>query len=148
MIRKLNDDKDIAGVMEIWLETNISAHPFIAEDYWKSNFETVKSMLPQAEIYIYENENTHEIEGFIGISGNHIEGIFVRDELQSNGIGSRMIKFSKSIKRRLTLNVYQKNERAIGFYEKAGFQIRSENMDENTGEIEYFMTWNGTESRG
>ena len=34
-----------------------------------------------------------------------------------------------------------KNENAIRFYEKNNFIITSENMDKNTNEIEYTMTW-------
>lgn len=144
MIRKLKPEKDIAEVMEIWLKTNISAHHFISEDYWKANFETVKAMLPQADVYVYENESTYKIEGFIGIIDDYIAGIFVCDDAQSKGIGSQFIKFVKGRKNRMTLSVYQKNERAVKFYEKAGFKIHAEGMDENTKEKEYFMLWDGS----
>ena len=40
MIRKLKE-KDINIVMEIWLETNRSAHNFISEEYWMTNYECV-----------------------------------------------------------------------------------------------------------
>ena len=35
-----------------------------------------------------------------------------------------------------------KNENAIRFYEKNNFIITSENIDKDTAEIEYTMTWN------
>ncbi|MDF2878563.1 MAG: acetyltransferase [Clostridia bacterium] len=53
MIRKF-ETKDLLQVMEIWLDTNTQAHDFISEDYWKNNFDFVKSMLPDADIYVYE----------------------------------------------------------------------------------------------
>ena len=37
---------DIDTVMQIWLNTNIQAHNFISTDYWQSNFDVVKEMLP------------------------------------------------------------------------------------------------------
>lgn len=67
-LRKLKAD-DITIVMQIWLATNIEA--FISEKYWKDNFETVKMMLPQSEIYIYESQCNRQIEGFIGISNDY-----------------------------------------------------------------------------
>lgn len=67
MIRKL-EFKDMQRVMEIWLDTNMKAHDFIPEKYWISHFGEVKEMLPQAEVYIYEDENDHEIKGFIGMN--------------------------------------------------------------------------------
>jgi len=41
----------------------------------------------------------------------------------------------------LHLNAYQKNTRAIRFYEREGFQIQSEGLDEATGEKDYAMVW-------
>ena len=42
---------------------------------------------------------------------------------------------------RLQLNVYQKNARAISFYQREEFIIRCEGLDEATGEKEYTMLW-------
>ena len=53
MIRKM-EEKDISAVMQIWLETNIKAHSFIEKAYWTSNYEMVKQILPEAEVYVYE----------------------------------------------------------------------------------------------
>ncbi|MBT9717142.1 GNAT family N-acetyltransferase, partial [Anaerobutyricum hallii] len=41
----------------------------------------------------------------------------------------------------LRLNVYQKNARAISFYQREGFIIQYEGLDEATGEKEYTMLW-------
>ena len=41
----------------------------------------------------------------------------------------------------LQLNVYQKNARAISFYQREGFIIQCEDLDEDTGEKEYTMLW-------
>jgi len=49
--------------------------------------------------------------------------------------------YVKNIKNQLSLSVYQKNIRAVNFYQKEDFNIQSENVDENTGEKEYIMTW-------
>ena len=55
MIRKFSEN-DLNSVMEIWLNANLNAHFFISKEYWKRNFDAVKEMLPQAEIYVYEDE--------------------------------------------------------------------------------------------
>ena len=41
----------------------------------------------------------------------------------------------------LRLNVYQKNIRAIHFYQREGFEIQCEGLDEATGEKDYVMIW-------
>ena len=138
MIRTLQK-ADINSVADIWLDTNIKTHNFIPAQYWKDNFETVKTMLSQADVYVYENSN--KIEGFIGLNENYIAGIFVRNEAQSTGIGNQLLDFIKSIKQQLHLSVYQKNTQAVKFYQRENFHIQCENTDKNTNEKEYIMIW-------
>lgn len=138
MIRKLQK-VDINKVADIWLKTNLKAHYFIPEQYWTNNYEVVKEMLPQADVYVYEDDKI--IQGFVGINDEYIEGIFVSDEMQSRGIGKILLDYIKDKKDRLQLKVYQKNVRAMSFYQREGFTIQSEGMDEFTGEKEYVMNW-------
>lgn len=138
MIRELNK-VDIDRVADIWLDTNTKAHYFIPAEYWESNFEFVKEMMLQAEVYVYEVD--HEIQGFIGMTDEYINGIFVCDEVQSQGIGKCLLDYAKSKKKKLLLNVYQKNARAISFYQREGFDIQCSDLDEATGEKEYVMVW-------
>lgn len=137
-IRKLQE-ADINRVAEIWFAANQNAHTFIPVAYWKSHLEFVKKMLPQTEVYVYETNQT--IQGFIGVNGEFIEGIFVANEMQSHGIGKLLLDFLKEKKTKLSLNVYQKNTRAIHFYQREGFQIQCEGLDEATGEKDYEMLW-------
>ncbi len=130
MIRKLREN-DLAAVIEIWLDSNIKAHYFIPKEYWISNYPAVKEMLPQAEVYVYEEEDTQQIIGFIGLTENYIAGIFVQENAQSRGIGKRLLNYVKEIKTNLSLSVYQKNMRAISFYQREQFIIQSKNIDDN-----------------
>ena len=138
MIRELRK-ADIDIVANIWLDTNITAHYFISAQYWKSNFELVKELLLQATVYVYEDNQ--EILGFIGLNDEYIEGIFVSDEMQSCGIGKLLLDYIKNKKVRLRLNVYQKNTRALSFYQREEFNIQCEGFDGATGEKEYPMLW-------
>lgn len=139
MIRKFQKP-DIHRVADIWLSANREAHDFISAQYWEDHFESVKEMILQAEVYVYKSGNG-TIQGFVGLSGDYIAGIFVCAEAQSNGIGSMLLNFVKNGKNRLSLDVYQKNIRAVKFYQREDFVIQSENMDDSTGEREYFMVW-------
>lgn len=138
MIRKLRKT-DLDEVAYIWLHTNKKAHDFIAEMYWDEHFEMVEGMLGDAEIYVFEEQG--QIKGFVGLDGEYIAGIFVREKEQSLGIGKQLLDFVKSLKGQLKLNVYQKNERAIKFYTREQFEIQDEQTDEATGEAEYLMLW-------
>ena len=138
MIRSLQK-ADINRVADIWLDTNLKAHSFISAQYWKSNYELVKEMLSQAEVYVYEDGQ--KIQGFIGLSDKYIEGIFVSEKMQSQGIGKLLLHDIKDRKDVLRLNVYQKNTRAIHFYQREGFEIQCGGLDEATGEKDYVMIW-------
>ncbi len=138
MIRSLQK-ADINRVADIWLDTNLKAHSFISAQYWESNYELVKEMLSQAEVYVYEDDQ--KIQGFIGLSDKYIEGIFVSKKMQSQGIGKLLLNYIKDRKDVLRLNVYQKNIRAIHFYQREGFEIQCEGLDEATGEKDYVMIW-------
>ena len=140
MIRKF-ENLDLDTVMQIWLHGNLDAHAFIPADFWTDHFEMVRDILPQAELYVHENEATRQIDGFIGLSESHIEGIFVAKSARSKGIGKALLEYAKSRKPRLTLSVYQKNERAIAFYRREKFVVQSEGIDEDTNEAEIQMFW-------
>ena len=142
MIRELQKT-DIDTVSQIWLDANRDAHDFIPAEYWENNFLPVKKMLLQAEVYVYMDECKNEIEGFVGMDQEYIAGIFVRKEVRSEGIGKALLDFVKEKKQELTLNVYRKNERAVRFYEREGFQIIDRTVDKSTDEKEYLMKWKG-----
>ena len=140
MVRKFKEN-DLTAVMQIWLNTNIKAHNFIDSKYWTDNYDMVKNMLPHSEIYVHENDVTKQIDGFIGLNDNYIEGIFVEQAVQSKGIGKQLLDFVKNIKSSMSLRVYQKNTRAISFYQREQFFIQSRSTDDNTNEKEFIMTW-------
>ena len=140
MIRKF-ENLDLDAVMQIWLQANLDAHAFIPASFWKAHFEMVRDILPQAELYVHENEATRQIDGFIGLSESHIEGIFVAKAARSKGVGKALLEYAKSRKPSLTLSVYQKNQRALAFYQREQFTVQSEGIDEDTNEEEIQMLW-------
>lgn len=140
MIRKLIES-DLSAVMKIWLDTNIKSHNFVSKEYWTSNYEIVKEIIPKSEIYVYEDDDTNLIDGFIGLLDSYLAGLFVKNTAQSKGIGKQLLDYAKSIKSEMTLSVYQKNIRAVHFYQREQFQIQSENIDDNTNEKEFIMIW-------
>lgn len=138
MIRKL-EKTDIEQVMQIWLHSNVEAHSFIPEDYWASNYQMVQEQLGQAEVYV--SATSKEIQGFVGIVDGYIAGIFVHKTHRSEGIGKQLLDYVKERYDALTLNVYQKNERAVQFYHREGFSVVSEETDEDTGATDFTMSW-------
>lgn len=137
MIRKFKPE-DLDKVMNIWLTINIQAHDFISKDYWINHFEMVQEILPTAEVYVYEEG---ELKGFIGVTDGYIAGLFVLATEQSKGIGKQLLDFVKTQYNQLILAVYEKNIRAICFYQKQDFVMTHTSVEAATNEVELHMTW-------
>lgn len=139
MIRTLRQN-NIDTVMNIWLSANIQAHSFIPKEYWQKQFEQVKEMLPDSIVYVYQDDGS--VQGFIGLTENYIEGIFVAESMRGKGIGTQLLNQVKQLCSLLSLQVYEKNQSALRFYFKEGFQIKKKQIDSDTGQMEFTMEWN------
>ena len=112
-------------------ETLVVAYLFSEE-----NLEKVQHDFPWVTFI-----ESNEIRGFIGLEDEYIAGVFVRKEARSKGTGKALLDYVKEIKKKLTLHVYVKNERAVRFYQREGFQILKKMTDDATGEEECLMAW-------
>lgn len=130
---------DVEQVMKLWLAGNKDAHSFVPEDYWHFHYSEVQEALLKAEVFVYDTGE--KIQGFVGMINEYIAGIFVDKDFRSHGIGAQLLNYIKQRHDRLSLEVYQKNVRAIAFYHRENFSILSEASDEDTGENEYIMVW-------
>lgn len=138
MITKMQSTH-IDEVMKIWLGENLSSHSYISPNYWYSNYNEVKNAILKSEVYVYIDENI--VKGFIGIENSYIAGLFVKNEFQGLGIGTKLLHKCKEKYQNLYLKVFSKNVKAINFYTKNSFIIKEEKIDEDTKETEYFMQY-------
>ena len=144
MIRELVlSEKEINRIMEIWLESVISGHPFIPETFWQAEYENVRNdYLPKSQTFVYEEEG--EIKGFISLIGHeYIGALFVAVDHQKQGIGKKLMAYVKGKQAFLKLAVYCPNSTAVDFYKKSGFHIDSIEKNEDTGVDNYIMAWKG-----
>ena len=106
MIRSF-ENRDLDLLMSLWLDANLKAHNFISNTYWLDQFNTVKTAITDAEIYVYDENNS--IMGFIGIlPSSYIAGLFIKEEYQRQGIGKQLLNKAKEMHSILTLAVYKK----------------------------------------
>lgn len=139
MIREICDT-DIDAVLLIWLEASVLAHDFVGREFWESKLELMRSTyLPMAQTYVYEEAG--QVLGFLSLYENNIAALFVKPENQGNGIGQALMAKAKELRTELELSVYKANKRSINFYQKSGFKIIKEQIDEHTGHAELVMTF-------
>ena len=130
---------DLDAVMDLWLAANLDAHDFIPADYWRRHVPAVRKMIPEAEVYVSEQDGI--ILGFLGLSGDYIAGIFVKKSARRAGVGTELLHAAKKRREKLHLSVYQKNTPAVRFYEREGFYVTSQGPDEDTGEEALELSW-------
>ncbi|MCY6959525.1 N-acetyltransferase [Clostridium brassicae] len=140
MIKEL-EEFEIEAIMDIWLKTNITAHSFIPEQYWIKNYSLVKEeYIPISITFIYKEDSV--IKGFISIIDNSFIGaLFVLENYQGQGIGKKLLNYCKSIYSSLELAVYIENISSVNFYKHCGFVIKKEQQNEDSGFMEYIMSW-------
>lgn len=135
-------ENDVGELMRIWLEENLSAHAFIPAQYFYNHLDMVREALPQSELYVYRQRE--KIIGFAGIvPQSYMAGIFVEKQFQNQGVGRALLNHCKGIYPKLKLDVYAKNINAIHFYRRNLFHATSETFQQDTGELEYHMVWEG-----
>lgn len=139
------DIKNIASLaVQVWLDTyavegiRTSFSNYIWDDLTPSQFE---KRLKEQDREIYKAEIENHLVGFIEInyssteldSANsvEIEKLYIQQNFQNQKIGSELIQFAEAIfrKKGITkywLSVYEKNEKAIQFYQKHDFLENSE----------------------
>ncbi|KJU74378.1 hypothetical protein AH70_06840 [Pediococcus damnosus LMG 28219] len=136
MVNELNEVQ-LKQVMHIWLMGNSQAHDFIDPGYWRSNYDEVAKQIQQATLILATQDDL--ICGFLGLVDGYIAGLFVKKDMQNQGLGTKLVVQAKKLQLPLTLSVYQKNEHAVKFYEAQGFSIVKQDTDAATKEIEFTM---------
>lgn len=141
MMKKLHtvNEKQLAQLLTLWLNSNLDAHAFIDKRYWQEQLPFVKKTLPESELYIYTTND--KILGFIGLMDNYIAGLFVEKSYRNLGIGTKLLHAAKANHEQLTLTVFEKNNKAVKFYLTENFLIEKKQLDEHTNESEFVMTW-------
>lgn len=132
-------EPDLKRVMKIWYEGNLEAHDFVDVSYWDRNFGFVSRLLPRSEVYVYEIDGY--VTGFVGVDEGYIQGLFVDKDYRGQGIGTKLLRYVSELYEKLELHVFENNYGAVCFYENKHFMRIEEQVNEDTGEVEYRMMY-------
>lgn len=130
---------DIDVVMNIWLSSNIQAHSFISKVYWMKYLGQVKEMLPDSTVYVYEDNGS--VQGFIGLTKSHIEGIFVEESMRGKGIGTQLLNQAKQLFLLLRYRCMRKINLHCGSISKRDFKSKRNKWI--LKQARWNLLWNG-----
>ena len=137
MIRRFKFS-DMDDVLNIWLEASVDAHRFVESTFWESKVDDMREKyIPASDTYVFSDNQ--RVRGFFSLDGDTLAAMFVAPGFQGKGIGQRLMEKAKSLRRELKLAVYRENPKSIQFYQKCGFRIIGERIDEHTGHFELLM---------
>lgn len=131
---------DLPVLSALWLDTNLEAHAFIDAAFFTDRLSLVTMAFSRAEIYICTDTDSL-IRGFIGLDGEKVAGLFVRQGCRGAGVGKALLDTAKSLRARLTLSVYDLNPRALQFYLREGFKTVGHGYDEDSQAYFTELVW-------
>lgn len=132
MIRAYQD-RDLGGVLEVWYQASLLAHPFLDEAFLSQERENIQTIyLPMAETWVYVQAG--RVVGFIALIGNEVGAIFVDPSLHSQGIGRALMDHARSLRPALEVEVFKANRIGRRFYTRYGFQQTKEYVHTETGQ--------------
>ncbi|MDX1343363.1 MAG: GNAT family N-acetyltransferase [Reinekea sp.] len=139
MIRQATNT-DFPELADIYHDASLIAHPFIDPEFIAGDRLRVRDeYLPLNESFVYEVQG--EILGFVSLTDDHINGLFVKADHQREGIGSDLLNHVKERHPRLELCCFVDNYQAQRFYHAQDFEIVEERGNSELPFDEYRMLW-------
>lgn len=127
------------AVLDIWVRASERAHDFVSPGFWRARLAEMRDhYLPLAEVRVAV---LPEVAGFAAVVEDHLAALFVAPEQQGRGLGRLLVDDARRGRAELSLNVYESNTAAYGFYEHLGFVQRCRVRDGLTGRLERTMLW-------
>lgn len=130
MIR-LPTPADAPRNLQIWRDAVHATHDFLSPEDLIAIDALVTEHLPAMVSFVKVDEADQPM-GFLAMTGAHVDALFVDPAVHGGGIGRALMDHARSLAPVLTVDVNEQNPRAIGFYERLGFERigRSETDDQ------------------
>ena len=119
------------ALVEIWERSVKATHAFLSnEDLNKIKKALIPYYFPNVNLYALTD--SERLTGFIGLSSNLIEMLFIDDICRDKDYGSALINFA--LKQGATkVDVNEQNASALHFYQARGFRIIGRDETDGAG---------------
>src|SRR5262245_14625761 len=125
-------DAEIQVLIDIWLRSVQATHAFLTTADVQELLPLVRQGLPTLELWVLCSNSDSPI-GFMGLSGNKLEALFLAPEFLRRGGGRLLVQHAQSLKGELTVDVNEQNPDACRFYKACGFVACGRSELDSTG---------------
>ena len=111
MIMKIREAKtcDDPTLLEIWLQSVKATHDFLSPEDIRFLLPLVRDhALQELELWVLETDQ-NQLVGFMGLSGNQLEALFLLPEFFRCGGGRLLVEHARKLKGALTVDVNEAN---------------------------------------
>lgn len=132
-IREFTDTARWQELLSIWEAAVRDSHHFLSEEdiaFFREKIPT--EYLPYLSVFGIENEQK-ELCGFMALSDEMIEMLFIHPSAKGKGYGSRLLRFATEVKGLLRVDVNEENPQALAFYQSRGFKVTGRDATDPSG---------------
>jgi putative acetyltransferase len=114
-----------ASLVEVWERSVRATHHFLTEEDITFLRPLVAEELTVGILELWVVTSPDDLPlGFLGLSANAIEALFLTPECRGAGLGRRLVEHAQSLRAdALTVTVNEQNGAARSFYERLGFEV-------------------------
>lgn len=125
------NEQDFEMLAGIWERSVMATHDFLKEeDFNEIKITLIHVYFPNIDLYAIADNGVYT--GFIGLSPDSIEMLFIDSDLRGQGYGSALIDFAKQ-RGATKVDVNEQNPSALNFYKAKGFHIMSRDVTDDAG---------------
>lgn len=130
---RLSTEADTGDLAGIWRASVRATHDFLRDaDFREIDALVSGHYLPATRVWVALDE-TGRARGFMGLSGAHVDALFIDPESRGQGVGRRLLAHAESIAGRLSVDVNEQNLQAVGFYRHMGFAATGRSPTDDAG---------------
>jgi ribosomal protein S18 acetylase RimI-like enzyme len=102
-------------------------------------------VLPESRVWVAVDSGAQQILGFAALETDMLEHLYLRPDTRRRGIGTALLaEVCAAAANGLSLHVFQRNEDAIAFYTRHGFELVDTNDGSRNEENEPDATYRWT----
>jgi putative acetyltransferase len=122
------------ALVEIWLRSVRATHTFLSEEDFDFFLPLVRDALSPGVLDVWVlAAPADEPIGFMAMSGNRIEALFLEPGRRRSGGGRRLVEHACRLRGEVALDVNEQNPEAVRLYEACGFVVEGRSERDGTG---------------